>query len=165
MAKVASLLKRGGQSVHGDFVVAPVVADAVVGPDLAAFGYQQANRRPRWVGHALLLRSVPGTIRAGIRRRRANKPLDAATHARLVANGQIVFRYCDAGGEVTGGANPNGSFDNIAGICDERGNVLGLMPHPERASEDLLGGADGLLVLKALDTRLARQVLSSVSDT
>ena len=94
-----------------------------------------------------------------------NYYVDAATHARLVANGQIVFRYCDAGGEVTREANPNGSFDGIAGICDERGNVLGLMPHPERACEDLLGSTDGLLVLEALDTNLARRVLSSVSDT
>jgi phosphoribosylformylglycinamidine synthase len=93
-----------------------------------------------------------------------NYYVDAATHARLVANGQIALRYCDEAGRVTRDANPNGAFDNIAGVVNERGNVLGLMPHPERCSESLLGGTDGLLVLRALDTRLARPVLLSVSE-
>jgi phosphoribosylformylglycinamidine synthase len=60
--------------------------------------------------------------------------------ARLEANGQVVFRYATADGEVTDDANPNGSVGNIAGVCNQAGNVVGLMPHPERAVEDLLGG-------------------------
>lgn len=72
----------------------------------------------------------------------------------LEENGQVVFRYCDAGGGVTAEANPNGAAHSIAGIRNRRGNVLGLMPHPERACEAVLGGTDGLglfeSVLRAL---------------
>jgi phosphoribosylformylglycinamidine synthase len=71
---------------------------------------------------------------------------DEETLKRLERNGQIVFRYCTPEGEVTEDANPNGSVENIAGIVSERGNVLGMMPHPERASEKLLGSEDGLLI-------------------
>jgi phosphoribosylformylglycinamidine synthase len=59
-------------------------------------------------------------------------------------HGQVVFRYCDVEGNVTDAANPNGSANNIAGIRNRRGNVMGLMPHPERCSEPVLGGTDGL---------------------
>ncbi|MGH2356263.1 MAG: phosphoribosylformylglycinamidine synthase subunit PurQ [Chloroflexota bacterium] len=69
---------------------------------------------------------------------------DPQTLAELEGNGQVVFRYCDAAGNVTAEANPNGSLHSIAGIRNRRGNVLGLMPHPERCSEPLLGGGDGL---------------------
>jgi phosphoribosylformylglycinamidine synthase len=68
----------------------------------------------------------------------------------LEASGRIVFRYCDSAGEVTENANPNGSERNIAGIMNERGNVVGLMPHPERACEPLLGGEDGLLFWRSV---------------
>ncbi len=73
-----------------------------------------------------------------------------ATLDELEANGRVVFRYCTAEGEVTPEANPNGSLRNIAGIINERGNVLGMMPHPERASEPLMGGSDGLLLWRSL---------------
>ena len=63
---------------------------------------------------------------------------------RLEDNGQVVFRYVDAAGHPTSTANPNGSLDNIAGIVNERGNVLGLMPHPENAIEAIHGSRDGL---------------------
>jgi phosphoribosylformylglycinamidine synthase len=77
---------------------------------------------------------------------------DEATLAALESAGRVVFRYCDAAGEVTAEANPNGSVSNIAGIVNERGNVLGMMPHPERACEPLMGGEDGLaLWLSVLD--------------
>jgi phosphoribosylformylglycinamidine synthase len=62
----------------------------------------------------------------------------------------VVFRYCDAAGQATAAANPNGSANNIAGIINERGNVLGMMPHPERACEALLGGEDGLYVWRSI---------------
>ena len=75
---------------------------------------------------------------------------DPATLRELEASGQVVFRYCDAQGNVTREANPNGSMNNIAGIRSRRGNVLGLMPHPERCSEPLLGGTDGLGVWRSL---------------
>lgn len=63
---------------------------------------------------------------------------------------QIVFRYCDAEGKFTEDANPNGSLGDIAGICNRQGNVLGLMPHPERASEAVLGSADGLRLFQSV---------------
>ena len=69
--------------------------------------------------------------------------------ARLEAAGQVVFRYCDAEGKITAEANHNGSLGAIAGICNERRNVVGLMPHPERAAESLLGGDDGLLLFES----------------
>jgi len=69
---------------------------------------------------------------------------DAATLARLQANQQIVFRY--------EGENPNGSLDDIAGICNERGNVLGMMPHPERAVHDWMGSADGQRIFRSILT-------------
>ena len=70
--------------------------------------------------------------------------------AALEANDQVVFRYCHADGQVTSDANPNGSVRNIAGIVNERGNVLGLMPHPERCVEGLIGSGDGALIFDSL---------------
>jgi phosphoribosylformylglycinamidine synthase I len=75
---------------------------------------------------------------------------DAATLDELEASGRVVFRYSDAAGNVTPQANPNGSERNIAGIVNERGNVLGMMPHPERACEPLMGGEDGLLLWRSV---------------
>jgi phosphoribosylformylglycinamidine synthase I len=69
---------------------------------------------------------------------------------RLERNGQVIFRYTTATGEVTDAANPNGAARNIAGICNERRNVVGLMPHPERACEPILGSADGKVVLDSV---------------
>jgi len=70
--------------------------------------------------------------------------------ARLEAGGQVVLRYCDAGGAVVASANPNGALANIAGIRSPRGNVMGLMPHPEHAVEPAVGGTDGLAILGSL---------------
>jgi phosphoribosylformylglycinamidine synthase I len=69
---------------------------------------------------------------------------------RLEARGQIFLRYCDADGRVTDAANPNGSVANIAGVMNERGNVFGLMPHPEHAVEERIGGVDGRVLLGSL---------------
>jgi phosphoribosylformylglycinamidine synthase len=68
----------------------------------------------------------------------------------LEAKRQIVLRYCDAGGAVTPDANPNGALANVAGVMNERGNVFGLMPHPEHAVEGAIGGTDGALLLGSL---------------
>ncbi len=70
--------------------------------------------------------------------------------ARLEANGQVALRYCVESGAVDEASNPNGSLANIAGITNERGNVLGMMPHPEHAIEAAIGGTDGLFVLGSL---------------
>jgi phosphoribosylformylglycinamidine synthase subunit PurQ / glutaminase len=75
---------------------------------------------------------------------------DPGTLARIEANGQVVFRYSAAGGELVESANFNGSVHGIAGICNERRNVVGLMPHPERASDPLLGPTDGLRMLSGI---------------
>jgi phosphoribosylformylglycinamidine synthase subunit PurQ / glutaminase len=75
---------------------------------------------------------------------------DEETISRLKSKNQILWQYTDAEGALTEAANPNGSLENIAGICNERRNVAGLMPHPERASEPLLGSADGRLIFESL---------------
>ena len=75
---------------------------------------------------------------------------DDITLDSLEKNDQVIFRYCDAAGNVTNAANPNGSIRNIAGISNRNGNVFGMMPHPERATSDLLGNTDGRKVLKSL---------------
>jgi phosphoribosylformylglycinamidine synthase I len=75
---------------------------------------------------------------------------DGATLDQLEASGRVAFRYCSLEGEITSEANPNGSLRNIAGIVNERGNVLGMMPHPERAGEPLMGGSDGLLLWRSV---------------
>ncbi len=71
---------------------------------------------------------------------------------KLEENDQILFRYCDQSGQVTSEANPNGSLHNIAGIVNAEGNVLGMMPHPERACEPILGSEDGLRVFESVRT-------------
>jgi len=81
---------------------------------------------------------------------------DDATLDDLERNRQVVFRYCDAQGRVTGEANPNGSARNIAAICNRERNVMGMMPHPERCAEALLGGADGLGIFRSIAASLAR---------
>ena len=75
---------------------------------------------------------------------------DPVTLAGLQANAQIIFRYCTVDGTVTPGACPNGSLDNIAGLCNAEGNVLGMMPHPERCAEAMLGNEDGRLILASM---------------
>jgi phosphoribosylformylglycinamidine synthase len=75
---------------------------------------------------------------------------DTKTVEQLEDAGRVVFRYCDAAGNVTPEANPNGSVNNIAGILNADGNVLGMMPHPERAGEQLVGGTDGNRIWRSL---------------
>jgi phosphoribosylformylglycinamidine synthase I len=80
---------------------------------------------------------------------------DDETLARIEDDGQVVFRYVNAAGEVTPDANPNGSMNNIAGIVSARGNVLGMMPHPERACDLVLGSRDGLALFQSILARVA----------
>jgi len=75
---------------------------------------------------------------------------DDATLERLQADRQVLWQYCSATGEIADDANPNGSRLNIAGICNAQRNVAGLMPHPDRASEELLGSADGRLIFESM---------------
>jgi phosphoribosylformylglycinamidine synthase len=75
---------------------------------------------------------------------------DDVTLSQLKATAQVVFRYCTPDGEVTPDANPNGSLENIAGIINVKGNVLGMMPHPERCVEDVLGNDAGRLIFMSM---------------
>jgi len=88
---------------------------------------------------------------------------DEPTLAKLTANDQILWRYVNAQAEAVESANPNGSLENIAGICNAARNVAGLMPHPERASEAILGSADGRLVFESLIYELESRTLAKAA--
>lgn len=75
---------------------------------------------------------------------------DDNTLAELESNHQVLFRYCSATGEVDAASNPNGSLNNIAGICNRQGNVVGMMPHPERAADPMLGNTDGISLFQGV---------------
>ena len=94
-------------------------------------------------------------LRIPIAHAEGNYVCDDATFDELEQEDRIVFRYCDERGQVTDASNPNGSRDSIAGICNRERNVLGLMPHPERACEDLLGSSDGRDIFRSLAATLA----------
>ena len=81
----------------------------------------------------------------------------------LIRNRQILWQYCDAKGELTESANPNGSLLNIAGICNERRNVAALMPHPDRASEEILGSADGRFIFESMIAALQNKMAAKVA--
>ena len=89
------------------------------------------------------------TVRIPVAHHDGNYFADAATLDRLEGDGRIVFRYVDSQGNVTPEANPNGAQNNIAGVCDERGRIVGMMPHPERLHEPLLGGTDGRRIFQS----------------
>ena len=94
---------------------------------------------------------APGTLlRLPIAHGEGRYYVEAEELVALETNGQVVFRYVDADGSPTADANPNGSVANIAGVCNERGNVVGLMPHPERAYNRFVGGDDGLRILASV---------------
>ena len=93
---------------------------------------------------------VGQVLRLPIKHGEGSYVADAALLAELEREGQIVLRYCEADGAVSAAANPNGSVANIAGVRNARGNVMGLMPHPEHAVEPRIGGTDGLVVLGSL---------------
>lgn len=75
---------------------------------------------------------------------------DEATLNKLEENNQVIYRYCDENGNITPQANPNGAIRNIAGVCNAQRNVFGMMPHPERATSELLGNTDGIIIMQNL---------------
>ena len=94
---------------------------------------------------------APGTVlRMPIAHHEGSYYVDAAALAAMERRGQVVLRYCDAEGRSAPSANPNGSVAAIAGVCNEAGNVFGLMPHPERCAEAILGGEDGRRLFEAV---------------
>jgi len=93
---------------------------------------------------------LPGVLEIPIAHNEGNYFANKDLINELEDNNQIVLQYCDSAGNITEQCNPNGSIKNIAGIINKKGNVFGLMPHPERASDKLLGGMDGSIIFKSL---------------
>ena len=108
---------------------------------------EHPDRTPAWLGDL----ADGDRIRLPISHGEGRYVADDATLDVLEREGRVVLRYADAEGRVTSAANPNGSERGIAGIVNERGNVLGLMPHPERAAEAEVGGTDGLRLFRSLE--------------
>jgi len=102
------------------------------------------NRTSMWT------KEVDRVVRIPIAHGEGRYVVDDETLRRLEGNGQVAFRYVDPSGARTDQFNANGSVDAIAGVLNEKGNVLGLMPHPERATKPILGSTDGLLILRGL---------------
>lgn len=107
--------------------------------------------------------SVGQTLRVPISHGEGNYFAEPAVIEMLEEQSRVVFRYCDSRGEVSQAANPNGSLNNIAGIINERGNVLGMMPHPERCCDALLGGEDGMFIFQSMIDALSVNALAGVS--
>jgi phosphoribosylformylglycinamidine synthase I len=89
-------------------------------------------------------------VKVPIAHHEGNYFIDQDGLAEIEANGQVVVRYCDEAGETTAAANPNGSLGNIAGVCNRERNVFGLMPHPERVCDEIVGGTDGRGVFESI---------------
>jgi len=89
-------------------------------------------------------------VRMPIAHAEGNYYVDQETYTHLQKNNQIVFRYTGKDGRPVDEVNPNGSIGNIAGVCNEKGNVLGMMPHPERCGEEILGGTDGYILFESM---------------
>ena len=124
---------------------------------------RQVHIRVETIDTPFTAAAEPGQIlRMPIAHAEGNYFCDPGTLAELERHAQIVFRYATPDGRVTPEANPNGSLSNIAGICSRERNVLGLMPHPERAAEGMLGSADGAVVLRSMVASLARAGAVSV---
>ncbi len=170
-------LRAGAMAAHSHIMAAVKQFGANGGPVLAIFnGFQiacevglldgaltrNASLRFECRDVHLLVEGKPTVFTRGIPAGRILKIPIAHAEGRFVhpdlerveREGRVVFRYVDAGGGVTLDANPNGSMGNVAGICNAAGNVVGLMPHPERASEPLLGSADGRMIFEALAASL-----------
>jgi len=104
------------------------------------------NERTPWTGRA----ERGQVLRIPIAHGEGNYTAGEELLDEMERRGQVILRYCDPRGEVTPASNPNGSARNIAGICNEGFNVFGLMPHPERASEEMLGSIDGLVIWESV---------------
>lgn len=125
-------------------------------------GALRRNRGLRFICHPVYLRvertdtpftsslQVGQVIQVPVNHNEGNWTAGADRLQEIEARGLVLFRYCDADGKVTDAANPNGATGNVAGIVDESGNVLGMMPHPERVCEDILGGTDGRFIFQSM---------------
>jgi phosphoribosylformylglycinamidine synthase len=101
--------------------------------------------------------STGQVLRVPVAHGEGNYYADPEVLRQLESSRRVVFRYCDRQGRISDSANPNGSLNNIAGICNESRNVVGLMPHPERACESVLGSVDGLVIFDSVVRALSAQ--------
>ena len=137
---------------------AGLLPGALMRNDHLQFRCQWTNLRVENDQTAFTSRCARGDVLAiPISHGEGNYYADDATLDALEANRQIVFRYCDADGETTPESNPNGSRRGIAGVTNRAGNVLGMMPHPERCCDPLLGGTDGLAVFQSIAQSLTTE--------
>ncbi|MCI0859575.1 MAG: phosphoribosylformylglycinamidine synthase subunit PurQ [Chloroflexi bacterium] len=112
---------------------------------------QWTNLRTEQVDSPFTRRCQPGQVlQVPVSHGEGNYFAEPATLQDLEARGQVLFRYCEPTGAVTDASNPNGAANNIAGIVNQQGNVLGLMPHPERCCEPVLGGTDGNFIFQSI---------------
>ena len=156
MEAVASHADRGGlvYGICNGFQIlceAGLLPGALVRNDSLQFRCEPVHLRVESVATPFTTRCQPGQVLTiPISHGEGSYYADADTLAMLEESGRVVFRYTTPEGVVTPEANPNGSLNNIAGIINQRGNVLGMMPHPERASERLMGGEDGLFIWRSI---------------
>jgi phosphoribosylformylglycinamidine synthase subunit PurQ / glutaminase len=162
MEAVANFANRGGLvlGICNGFQIlqeARLLPGALLRNASCEFRCEWVHLRVEQSDTAFTLDCRPGQVlRVPISHGEGNFFADADTLASLEANNQVVFRYCAPDARITAEANPNGSLRNIAGIANARGNVLGMMPHPERACEPLLGGEDGLFIFRSAIHALTR---------
>jgi phosphoribosylformylglycinamidine synthase subunit PurQ / glutaminase len=160
MQEVVAHARRGGPvlAVCNGFQIAceaGLLPGALLRNDSLCFVCKPVRLRVENVDTLFTHRYAEGQIlRIPIAHGEGRYTADADTLDRLEGDGRVVFRYVDAMGDATAAGNPNGSMRNIAGIVNEQGNVLGMMPHPERAVDSLLGSNDGLPLFESILARV-----------
>ena len=165
MASVADFARRGGAvlGICNGFQVlleAGLLPGAMLRNRDLKFHCEHVWVRTEQTDTPFTLRAAPGQVlRIPIAHGEGNYFAEPEVIQALESSGRIVFRYCDATGRVTDAANPNGSLNNIAGICNESRNVVGLMPHPERACETVLGSADGRVMFESVISALTGETV------
>ena len=165
MASVADFARRGGPvlGICNGFQVlleAGLLPGAMLRNRDLKFHCEHVWMRTEHTDTPFTLRAAPGQVlRIPIAHGEGNYFAEPDVIQALESSGRIVFRYCDATGRVTDAANPNGSLNNIAGICTESRNVVGLMPHPERACETALGSADGRVMFESVMSALTGETV------
>ena len=156
MQEVIAFANKGGFvfGVCNGFQIlceAGLVPGALLRNDHSRFNCENVYVRPEHQAARLTAATKPGqALKIPISHGEGRYYTDAETLRSMEANGQILFRYCDASGQVTPEANPNGSLGNIAGVCNAGKNVFGMMPHPERAADPELGNTDGQVLFEGL---------------
>jgi len=162
MGAVAAFAERGGLvlDICNGFQIlqeARLLPGALLRNSSCEFRCEWVTLRVEQSTSAFTAACRPGQmLRIPISHGEGNFYADPETMSTLEANGQVVLRYCGVDGRVSDDANPNGSLANIAGIANQQGNVVGMMPHPERACEAMLGSTDGIAIFRSAITALAR---------